>query len=403
MTAAGIRRRLVTGGAALIVGAAPAALAAQEPPRAGLSATVDAGGSRVHYDGYLPSAVFEISPTLRLDAPDAVLLARGSVARFESGNMNTQGTLSAGAFSAPWGPLRGELTADATLGHHESIGTTGRARLTARLHVQSVGQGGWAGAASGWSALGGGMGAAITELEAGGWLRRPVGPGGWLRATVGLRSVRVDGLTYSDAEGALRWTSDRAELGIDAGLRGGDRALGGGHGRSWLAADVALWVTPRAALVAAAGRFLPDPTTSAIGGRHATLGLRLALRRPPRDELPRIILPRARADGERDAGGVGPGAAAGSLVVEEVDGGRVTLRFTLPGAGRAELMGDFTGWEPLPLRRDADGRWSATLALAPGVHRVNLRTDGGAWRAPPGLTAVDDGFGGEVGLLVVGR
>jgi hypothetical protein len=41
------------------------------------------------------------------------------------------------------------------------------------------------------------------------------------------------------------------------------------------------------------------------------------------------------------------------------------------------------------------------LVIAPGVHRVNIRVDGGAWRPPPGLSVVRDEFGGEVGLLVV--
>ena len=63
-------------------------------------------------------------------------------------------------------------------------------------------------------------------------------------------------------------------------------------------------------------------------------------------------------------------------------------------------MGDFTDWEPVALRR-ADGRWTLELALAPGVHRLNVRVDGGEWRVPPSLTGVDDGFGGRVGLLVV--
>src|SRR5690606_30592102 len=95
--------------------------------------------------------------------------------------------------------------------------------------------------------------------------------------------------------------------------------------------------------------------------------------------------------------------AAEELTVEEGRGGQVTLRLRLPGARSASVMGDFTAWEPVPLTRGEDGSWHITVALEPGVHRVNLRTDDGEWRAPPGLTAVDDGFGGEVGLLVVRR
>jgi len=41
------------------------------------------------------------------------------------------------------------------------------------------------------------------------------------------------------------------------------------------------------------------------------------------------------------------------------------------------------------------------VPLAAGVHRVNVRVDGGEWRVPTGLSAVDDDFEGKVGLLVV--
>jgi hypothetical protein len=36
-----------------------------------------------------------------------------------------------------------------------------------------------------------------------------------------------------------------------------------------------------------------------------------------------------------------------------------------------------------------------------GLYRIDVRVDGGAWTVPPGLAAVPDDFGGEVGLLVV--
>jgi len=39
--------------------------------------------------------------------------------------------------------------------------------------------------------------------------------------------------------------------------------------------------------------------------------------------------------------------------------------------------------------------------LPPGSHRVAVRINGGAWRAPRGLVAVPDDFGGTVGVVVV--
>ena len=50
---------------------------------------------------------------------------------------------------------------------------------------------------------------------------------------------------------------------------------------------------------------------------------------------------------------------------------------------------------------DGAGRWTLPVALGPGVHHLNVRFDGGAWLVPEGALAVDDGFGGRVGLFVV--
>jgi hypothetical protein len=64
-------------------------------------------------------------------------------------------------------------------------------------------------------------------------------------------------------------------------------------------------------------------------------------------------------------------------------------------------MGDFTDWKAQPLIALGDGRWTFPDALTSGVHHLNVRFDGGPWGVPSGISAVDDGFGGRVGLLVV--
>lgn len=400
-----VRWPLTIVGAVLLSSAALAVLPAQSTTTGGLTAGMDAGLSRIHYDGYLSSNAVDLAPSVRFDAPNAVFVARGSVARFESGNINTQGALVGGLFSPARGIFRGEVASSASFGYHQSIGSTGTVQVNGRVHVVKQDEGAWGGLGLGWSALGGGLGAGVTSAELGGWLRRQVGSDGWLRATAIIRATGVAGVHYTEASAAVRWTTARAELGLDGGVRNGERALGSGAERSWLSADAAFWVLPRLAVVAAAGSFLSDPTTSAIGGRFGNVGLRWALRRSARDELPRVFLPRSLRRPEGADGTALPAAAptVESLQVEESGDDRVTLRFRLPGASSAQLMGDFTDWSPVPLERDADGRFTVTLVLPAGVHRVNLRTDQGPWRSPPGLTAVDDGFGGEVGLLVVRR
>jgi hypothetical protein len=78
---------------------------------------------------------------------------------------------------------------------------------------------------------------------------------------------------------------------------------------------------------------------------------------------------------------------------------RVTLR--IPGARTAEISGDFNQWTPVTLRETSAGTWEATLAIAPGTHRVNVRINGDRWTEPPGLPAVNDEFAGRVGILIV--
>lgn len=78
---------------------------------------------------------------------------------------------------------------------------------------------------------------------------------------------------------------------------------------------------------------------------------------------------------------------------------RVVAR--LPDAHSVDLAADFTGWQPIPMRRDSSQDWSAELPAAPGLHHVSLRIDGGPWVAPPGLVAEADGFGGSAGACIL--
>jgi 1,4-alpha-glucan branching enzyme len=87
----------------------------------------------------------------------------------------------------------------------------------------------------------------------------------------------------------------------------------------------------------------------------------------------------------------------------EVQGGgeRKTLRIRAPAAKSVELMGDITDWAPVRLHLVEPGLWETELELPPGVHRVNIRVDGGPWVAPGGTRVERTEFGGSVGILVV--
>lgn len=395
-------------GAACLLAAAPAVARAQvnragrgsEATRdtATLSATVEFTAARAHYEDFLPSVFVGVAPEVRLDLGSTLLVARGSAARFaETGNVNLQGALGVGTFTPRVAGVRGELAGFAAFGSHQGLGRSGTAQVLMRAHVGEDGVGGWAGVAGGWSALGGGIGVATWRGDLGLW-GRFVGT----RATLIVQPTRVGELRYTAVEGALRWTVGRAELGVEGGFRSGDRTVDeSADAKLWAGADGVLWVSDRMAVVVGSGRFLSDPVTNSIGGRYTSVGVRLGTSRARAvraTELPRVILPRRSAEADEGASDL-----AEHLEIVETATGAISIRLTLPGARSAEIMGDFTDWEAVTLHPVGGGVWELTVFLKPGVHRLNLRTDGGDWRVPPELTAVDDGFGGKVGLVVVRR
>jgi hypothetical protein len=85
---------------------------------------------------------------------------------------------------------------------------------------------------------------------------------------------------------------------------------------------------------------------------------------------------------------------------------RILIRFALPArdARAVSLAGDFNGWRPevTPLERNADGTWTATVALAPGTWSYSFVVDG-KWVEDPFADAYRaDGFGGRNALVRVG-
>jgi hypothetical protein len=115
----------------------------------------------------------------------------------------------------------------------------------------------------------------------------------------------------------------------------------------------------------------------------------------------RVVEAGRRGDVRRpyDVGGRRADGLAFSIA--EGERGMRIVRVVAAGARTVELMGDFTSWEPIALIAEEGGVWVARLDIAPGVHRVNIRIDGGEWIAPPGLSSVADDFGGQVGVFVV--
>lgn len=189
----------------------------------------------------------------------------------------------------------------------------------------------------------------------------------------------------TDLEASVRWEHRLVELTIRGGQRFGDSYDVTPESRQWASGQAAVWLTNKLAAVAGGGREPAQPTRGLPARSYASLGMMLAYWPIPR--------------------GVVPVETPASLVkaFEFRPAGESMQRFTarIGGVETVEIMGDFTGWAPVPLIRRGRDHWEILLPMAAGMHQINMRIDGGQWIAPPGMPTVKDGFNGEVGVLVI--
>jgi hypothetical protein len=326
----------------------------------------------------------------------------------ETDGARAQGTL--GAFYRPARVLglQPELSGDFGLSTEQPVRTALRWDVMGRLHTRGEVTGAWLGAGLGGVGTGT-QTAALTRLEGG--IRSGVGPAGfrvWLaRTSFGVRpgvggsfgNDRGDDTTGSGGKRIVEYTDlgtraalafSRYEVGATLVRRWGSESLRGSALRTvaW-EMNAVWWIRPSLGLVASVGHSLPELSLALPGARYRSLGVRLALGAPPRR-------------GIRSGGGAPPVTAdnaAGTPRLVLATPHRLAI--VGPAADRAEVMGDFTDWQARLLVRAGEGRWALDAALTRGVHQLNVRFDGGEWVVPAGTVAVDDGFGGRVGIFVV--
>lgn len=222
-----------------------------------------------------------------------------------------------------------------------------------------------------------------------------------MRAVRQAQTVCPHRLGSADALLGLRWVWGATTLQARVGHRMAARTASAGGPRTWAGAGLTLPPVGPLALALDYTRQPRDVVRDVPAAGRFFAGLRWVARPrraavPAAEANPSVILtadpPAAGAD---SAAGPAPAGARPAALRSH------TVAFALGPATRAELRGDCTGWQPVPLARGTDGWWRAQLALAPGVYAVAVRTDGGAWQAPPGLPSRGDDFGGQVGVLVV--
>ncbi len=359
------------------------------PLTAQTEGSLTTGASVVRYDGFLTSSALVFAPAVRFDSPRLSFAGLGSWTVFESGNGVLQGTATASWLAGSSGSWRLELSGSAGASQYAGRAAAAHVLGGARLHIFGAGTGGWIGVNAGAS---GEPGAAPVEVALAGWsIRNRLFLVGTATTTV-LGQVR-----YLDLVGAMRWTGPRLELQVSAGGRPWARDPGGDVGlviTSYGEVGAAVTLNRWLAVWLGGGKYPADPVRHTLGAAYLSAGLRLRTvgRAAPSVPLHTSGVLRGRLMPTEESGP--PLEITGS-------GERRTVRVRASTATSVELIGDFTDWLPVLLVQVAPAVWEIELVVPAGVHRVNIRVNGGPWSAPGGVRLERTEFGGAVGIVVV--
>jgi hypothetical protein len=355
--------------------------------------TLDVSASLVEYEGFLRSGAAVFSPAIRHDAPSFSLGGQGSWTLFESGNQILQATAAGAWLSAPRKRWRLELAGAAGASRYAQEPGTGHGLVRTRVHVFGESTGAWFGLTTGAS-----FGDSVrvpAELAASAWsVKDRIA----LVGTIALTRLAHD--RYIDILGMARWIRGPLELETRLGARpwahnaGG---LGGAVTPVYGDVSVLLALGERISIALSGGTSPNDPARRLLSATYLSAGLRLRI--AGTDDA--AASPLAEATIAAALARVSS-SSTGEVRLEIAAAGELrALRVHAPGASSVELMGDFTDWQPVALTYTGAGAWEIRLPLTPGVHRVNIRVDGGAWSVPAGARREASEFGGVVGVIVV--
>lgn len=182
-----------------------------------------------------------------------------------------------------------------------------------------------------------------------------------------------------DATLELAWQRARVRLVASHGWRAG---FGETQGTSTGYGVSAAWrVASALQVIAHGGRQMADPLR---GVPQATFGGVMARWQWTRSRSNRTAVDR---NAEYQLTPVGNGAD-------------LVLKIDAPSDAMVEVASSTTDWAPVRVVAQGN-RFVVQLHLPSGTHRVAVRVNGGAWRAPRGLVRVDDEYGGASGIVVV--
>jgi len=348
------------------------------------SATLDVGFSEIRYDGFLASSAAAITPGFAWSGRHTAVAARGTYLRFESGNRSLQGSFVGSLISGRWRGWRVEGAADAGASSYADFANFWHAIGEVRLLRASDHRGLWISGSAGRTSFDKDLpGRPLATGSVAAWTRR--------RNVVLLVSASrafVGDTQYSDIGVTARGQRGRWELESAVGARFFSR--GAGRGLYGEAAAI-LPVDGRLAVVFSGGRYPTDPIRGSIAGRFVSAAIRLRLRSATAS-VPAL---RLQVDTPHDS------LTSSTLTVHRDSAGYVRLIVRAPEARLVEIAGDFTEWRPVSLSQLSNETWGIVVPIAPGVHQINLRIDGGTWIAPVGTTRITSDYGDAVGSFVV--
>ncbi len=183
-----------------------------------------------------------------------------------------------------------------------------------------------------------------------------------------------------DAVLDVTWRGARASVSASRSWRTGfgeTRGTSNGYGLS------AAWRAARSlVLIAHGGKQMADPLRGVPQATYAGV-----LARWQWSRTPRATTVRSARDIEY-------------VLSPDTGGGELLLQVQAPPDAIVEVASSANDWSPIRAVAQGD-RFVLRLRLPSGTHRVAVRVNGGAWRAPRGLVRVDDDFGGASGIVVI--
>ena len=409
---------------ALLV-SAPRGLAAQL-----VSSKLEAGQFTVS-DASLPASTIRLAPTVQFELPHATLKARGSAFLSEQ-NLQVADGIVSGTFTSPtvYG-VRAEMIGNASRAMDARSLGTDQIDVQTRVHVLFHQNGGvWlgGGVARPWRVA---VASSADVTDAGAWTK--IGSAiarfgeatftttftnfsftkvatvndtvsAALSCTAGslggasdapLRALFAESVgggacerqsRFSDLEGAMHWAVGVFEFNAQTGYRFGDAYDVTPDSRRWSSAAATVWLGDRVAFIAGGGRQPALPLRGLPARSFMMAGLELAYWPMSRSSVP-VSLPRS--------------TLINSFEMRPTPTGMQKIIIRVGGVETVDVMGDFSDWSPLTLARKGRDLWELSVPLSPGMHQINVRVDGGAWVAPPGMPTMHDNYNGDVGLLVV--